>query len=282
MRTFLTGLLLLAAVPNLGADEAPKTSSKTYRVPYRLTNTNHVLVRAKINGKGPYNFILDTGAPALFVSTPVCSKLGVQANKKGWGTFDRFEIEGGVVLERAKGRVEDPFQLEGMNGLGLAGAELHGIIGYTVLARFRLEFDFTKDKMVWKSLNFEPPAPEGLEGEREPTGMEAIGSVMKLMGGVLGRKTDQEIVLRGFLGVALADVDEGVQVKAVLGSSPAAEAGLHPGDRITRFQGRSVGSAASLRRFVNKLGPDETAELTVAREGTKEPIQIRIKAGKGL
>src|SRR5581483_10123159 len=106
MRTSLTIFLLLATGPALVAEEGKKADSKTCRVPYRLTNTNHVLVRAKINGKGPYNFILDTGAPALFVSTSVCRKLGVEANKQGWGTFERFEIEGGVVLDKAKGRVE--------------------------------------------------------------------------------------------------------------------------------------------------------------------------------
>jgi len=64
-----------------------------------------------------------------------------------------------VVLKAARGRIEDPFQLEGMNGLGLAGAELHGVIGYNILARFRMEIDFTRDKMVWTPLKFEPAAP---------------------------------------------------------------------------------------------------------------------------
>ena len=50
-------------------------------------------------------------------------KLGIEPDKYGWGTFNRFEIEGGAVITKAKGRVEDPFQLEGMNGLGLAGAD---------------------------------------------------------------------------------------------------------------------------------------------------------------
>jgi serine protease DegQ len=282
MRTLLVGLLFLAGAPDLAADQPKKADSKTHRVPYRLTNTNHVLVRVKINGKGPYNFLLDTGAPALFVSTSVARKLGVEANKQGWGTFDRFEVEGGVVLKQAKGRVEDPFQLEGMNGLGLAGVELHGIIGYTILARYRLEFDFTKDKMDWKPLDFRPPAPEGLGEGSAATGLEAIGTVMKLLGGVLGRKTEQEVVLRGFLGVALADKDDGVQVQSVLANSPAAESGLTPGDRITRFQGKSVSSAAAVRRLASKLGADETAELTVTREGAKDSIQVRIKAGRGL
>src|SRR3954468_22626194 len=130
MRRLLLLLALGLLAPPLQADEPKKDPLEQFEVPYRLTIPKHVLVRAKINGKGPYNFILDTGAPALFVSTALCKKLGVEPDRKGWGTFDRFDLEGGVALTKLKGRVETPFQLEGMNGLGLAGAELHGIIGY--------------------------------------------------------------------------------------------------------------------------------------------------------
>jgi len=282
MRFLIVSLVTLTIAPPLRADEGKQTDSKVHHVPYRLTNTNHVLVRAKINGKGPYNFILDTGAPALFVSTTICRELGVNADKQGWGTFDRFEVEGGVALTKAKGRVEDPFQLEGMNGLGLAGVKLHGIIGYNILARYRLEFDFTKDKMAWTPLNFKPPAPLGLGEGGDASGMGSIGSVMKLLGGMLGRKTEQEIVLRGFLGIALADADNGVTVTAVLPNSPAADAGLTAGDKISHFQGKSVSSANALRRIANTLTPDQTASLTVTRGTEKEPIQVRIKSGKGL
>ena len=115
-------LLAVLCFASLGAD-APKAAPQSFEVPYRLTVLKHIMVRAKLNGKGPFNFILDTGAPALFVSTKVADKIGVKSDKKGWGNFDRLEIEGGVVLKNAKARIEDPFQLEGMNGLGLAGAE---------------------------------------------------------------------------------------------------------------------------------------------------------------
>jgi len=46
-----------------------------YKVPYRLTLTNHYLVRVKVNGKGPFNFLVDTGAPYLFVSTEAAKKV---------------------------------------------------------------------------------------------------------------------------------------------------------------------------------------------------------------
>src|SRR5947199_3955101 len=118
MKFFLT-FVFLGLAPSLLADEDKKPEATTYNVPYRLTVPKHVLVRAKINGKGPFNFILDTGAPALFVSTALCKKLGIRSDRQGWGTFDRFEIEGGPVLTRTRGRVETPFQLEGMNGMEL-------------------------------------------------------------------------------------------------------------------------------------------------------------------
>src|SRR5437763_11793033 len=179
-------VLALAGTP-LGANEN-KSESKVYQVPYRLTATSHVLIRAKINGRGPYNFILDTGAPALFVSEALCKKLGIKADRRGWGTFDRFEIEGGVVLDKARGRVETPFQLEGMNGMGLAGAELHGIIGYDILARYRMEIDFTKDRMIWTKLDWKPKAPMGLGGKGGGQGgLEIMGTIMKMLGGFLGR-----------------------------------------------------------------------------------------------
>jgi hypothetical protein len=46
-------------IPAWADDGKPAKPRETIHVPYRLTATQHVLVRAKINGKGPFNFILD-------------------------------------------------------------------------------------------------------------------------------------------------------------------------------------------------------------------------------
>src|SRR5437773_3917927 len=275
-----TGLAVLCLAPLLRADEPKKAEAKPHRVPYRLTETKHVMVRAKINGKGPYNFIIDTGAPALFVSTALCKKLGVEPDNKGWGTFDRFDLEGGVALAKVKGRVETPFQLEGMNGLGLAGAELHGIIGYTVLARYRMEIDFTKDKMVWTPLDFKPPLPQGLGGAGAPGGMDAMAGLMKMAGAFLGKKARPESVPRGFLGIELGDADKSVTVKSVLAKGPAAGADLKPGDRISHFQGKEVKSTADIQKLAAKLPVGEKVQLTVIRDGEKH--QVAVKAGEGL
>jgi serine protease DegQ len=96
----------------------------------------------------------------------VAKKAGVDVDEKGWGTFDKFEIEGGLKVDQVKTRIEDLVQLDGMNAMGIAGAELHGVIGYNVLAKYRITYDFTAEKLAFQSLpGFSPPAPEKIDAK---------------------------------------------------------------------------------------------------------------------
>ena len=280
MRRWPIALLFVALVVSARADDAKKSEAATFKVPFTQTETKHVLVRAKINGKGPYNFIVDTGAPALFVSTAICTKLGVKPDRKGWGTLDRFDIEGGVSLPKFKARVEDPFQLQGMNGLGLAGAELHGIIGYTVLAKFRVELDLTRDKMAWTPLDFDPPAPQGLGSGGTPAELDALGGIMKMLGVFLGKPPQPDVTTRGFLGLDLADDDKGVVVKTLLDKGPAASGGVKVGDRITKFQGKTVRDVDGVRQIAAKVATGDSVKMTVERDGHSR--EITFKSGEGL
>ncbi len=273
-------LTVLILAPPIRAEEPAKKAPKSFQVPYRLTKPKHILVRAKINGKGPYNFIIDTGAPALFVAVPVARKLGVRPGKNDWGTFDRFEIEGGVVLNKARGRIETPPQIEGMNALGLAGVELHGMIGYEILARYRIEIDFTSDKMTWTPLDYKPKAALSAGGNRGTGGLDFLGSLMKTVSSLLGTQASPPVRIRGFLGVELKDDDENPIVQAVLADGPAGTAGLKVGDRITHIQGRSVLDTDDVQRYIARKNPGEEITLTVERG--KEKREITVKLGEGL
>src|SRR5262249_27385870 len=101
MKLWLSGgavALLLVAAPLRAQERAPtpREVPASFQVPFKLTDSKHVMVRVKLNGKGPFNFILDTGAPALIMSETVAKKAGGEL-KNGWGEF-RLDVEGGVRL----------------------------------------------------------------------------------------------------------------------------------------------------------------------------------------
>jgi hypothetical protein len=271
----LCSLVALAVLAPLARCDTP-----TVQVPYRLTKTKHVLVRVKINGKGPFNFILDTGAPALFVAKKTAEAAGVTADKRGWANFDRFEVEGGVVFEPAKGKVDDLFQLEGMNGLGLAGVELHGVIGYNLLARYRVEYDFTKPKLAWTKLDYEPPPVSSIGGKSAPAGLEMIGGMMKFLGGMMGIRANFAVQPRGFLGAELADANGVVVIRSVLARGPAAKAGLKAGDVIKRIGDDDVESAKDATRRLGRLPESEKSTFTILRDGSDREMTIEL--GRGL
>jgi hypothetical protein len=277
---FSAVLAVLSLAPPLRAEEPARKPPQSFEVPYRLTKPKHIFVRAKINGKGPYNFIVDTGAPALFVAVPVARKLGVKPDKSDWGTFDRFEIEGGVVLTKVKARIETPPQIEGMNALGMAGVELHGMIGYNILARYRLEIDFTRDKMVWTPLDYKLKAAMSMGGGRGTGGLDLLGSLLKTVSGLLGTQANPPVRLRGFLGAELKEDDENPVVQSILAEGPAGKAGLKVGDHITHVQGRSVLDVSDVQRYLGRKNPGEDITLTVERG--KETKDITVKLGEGL
>ncbi|CAN5659351.1 hypothetical protein BH23PLA1_BH23PLA1_26740 [soil metagenome] len=288
-------LALFALAPSPYRDDADaiaRTSNvgKAYRIPYRLTETNHLIVRAKLNGAGPFNLVVDTGAPALYVSTEVAEKAGVRPGPRDFfSRVDRLEFEGGATLEDVQTRVEDVYQLVGMNALGLPGAKIDGMIGFNVLARFRLTIDPTDNRMTWNRLDFEPKdmvVPARARG-REPAEIQAMG----LLGGVakglalfMGKQPEDQRLGRGFLGLELAETDGVVQVAGLLPGSPAADSGLEVGDVIVRILGRDIGSLDDARLSVSRIEPGDRVSLRV-RSGEDPKASVRelsIHAGEGL
>jgi serine protease DegQ len=277
MRILLIALLLLC-VTSARADNVKP--AEPIAVPYRLTPTQHVLVRIKLNGKGPFNFILDTGAPALFVVKKVAENAGAVTDSRGWSRFDKLEVEGGVVIDRALGRVEDLFQIEGMNGMGLAGVELHGVIGYNLLARYRIEFDFTRDKLAWTKLDFEPQALARMGGKGGSAGLDALGTMMKFLGALMGLKPNFAVEPRGFLGAELMEDNGRLVVKRILPDGPAARAGLRAGDTLSKVDQEDASSLDAFGKRLGKLSGGAQLNITVTRDG--KTIAMTAELGKGL
>lgn len=91
-------------------------------------------------------------------------------------------------------------------------------------------------------------------------------------------------VKHAFLGVGLGEtrveVDgvtrAGAEVRQVEPGSPAAEAGLQPGDVVTAIDDRAVDSAASLTGYVRQYAAGDQATLTVVRDGAAEQVTVTL------
>lgn len=314
MRPALIVALLLTAVPLAAQEAVPEArpaEGKPVRVPYRLTPTKHVLVRAKFNGRGPFNFIVDTGAPALFISPQAAQMAGLTADEDGWATVERLEVEGGAAVIKQPARVQEPPQLTGMNMVGLPGARLDGVFGYGVLARFRIEIDLTRRAMTWTPLGYEPLPLQPLEslsrgnGPGSPGGippatpvpvmppmpgtsappatppeLAAFQKLPNLLGALLPKRVDPPPVPRGFLGIELAGGKGAPRVSRVLPQGPAARAKLAVGDRITGVtlpgqKAQAVNSVTQLHSLAAKVGVGEKLGLTVLRGKQKRTLSIQ-------
>jgi hypothetical protein len=299
--TAMAVTLVLAVDPQGRGQAAPRDPQvgRSFLVPYHLTDTNHFLVRVRINGKGPFNFLVDSGAPALFLATETAKKAGVKPAANSFFTpIDRLDIEGGARLSKVKARVEDIFQLVGMNALGLPGKSIDGILGFTILARFRLEIDPTQDRMTWTRLDAEPrepPVPARGRGDdaRAPAGVQAmnmLGPLAKGLAFFMGKQPEEEHHPRGFLGLewdsagSMKPGQSGLRVRHVLDGSPAAKAGLKAGDQVLRVRDRRVDSLEAVRAALAEVREGATVSLIIRRSSGADTHELRlvITAGEGL
>ncbi len=95
-------------------------------------------------------------------------------------------------------------------------------------------------------------------------------------------------VSRGWLGVLIQEVDRdlaesfgldkpmGALVAQVQSGSPAAEAGLEPGDVIVAFNGREIQRSAQLPKWVGALKAGTEAEMTVVRDGEEKTLEVTV------
>lgn len=96
-------------------------------------------------------------------------------------------------------------------------------------------------------------------------------------------------VKRGYLGVMIQDLntplakklnvhsDGGALVAQVLSDSPAAKAGLKPGDVVLKLSGHAVNSSKSLQDAVEKLEIGKAYDLEILRNGDKQTLSVTIE-----
>ncbi|MEE4300937.1 MAG: DegQ family serine endoprotease [Pseudomonadales bacterium] len=95
-------------------------------------------------------------------------------------------------------------------------------------------------------------------------------------------------VSRGWLGVMIQDVNRdlaesfgldkpaGALVAQVVPDSPAANAGIEPGDIIVEFDGEEIDRSGDLPHVVGRIRAGSEVEAIVVRDGDRERIEVRV------
>jgi len=105
---------------------------------------------------------------------------------------------------------------------------------------------------------------------------------------ILGELRTAGRVTRGWLGVSTQplttdlarsfglDRPDGVLVASVVDDSPAARAGLRPGDVITRYDGKAVEGPRELSTLVAGTRVGRTVEVALVRDGRPQAVRVTI------
>jgi predicted aspartyl protease len=108
-----------------------------------------VLAPTFVNGKGPYDFVLDTGAGVCLIVPELAAELGIAATRAAKGTGAAgavtigFGAVGSIVVGQAKvSGVEIGITSELHRIASAVGAPVYRALGFPFLSRFRLTLDY--------------------------------------------------------------------------------------------------------------------------------------------
>ncbi|OQY51330.1 MAG: peptidase [Desulfobacteraceae bacterium 4572_89] len=106
--------------------------------------------------------------------------------------------------------------------------------------------------------------------------------------GIIDQLTESKQVSRGWMGVAIQDVNKelaeyysiketiGVYVAKVYEGNPAHKAGIENGDIITMINGRAIENSRDLTLTIANLKVDETIKVKLIRQGKEKIVEVKL------
>jgi hypothetical protein len=273
LAAFLLGLAPVKADPPVAK---PLEKGKPVVVPFEVLPSGHITVQVKVNGKGPYKLIFDTGAPITLMNNKVAKEAGLLKGVTrplislfgAMGDVKVAEMEvGGQKIENSVAIVMDHPTVE---AISKAFGPIEGIVGFPFFARFKMTLDYQAKKMTFVPSGFDPP--------------DVMGSMQKALLSGLGGDAPTILTTSATWGLTVhkksGDEEAGVTVTKVLAGGPASRAGLKEGDRLLTLDGRWTDSVADTFRAAGAVKPGTPAVAVVKRDGKE--VKLTIKPVPGL
>jgi membrane-associated protease RseP (regulator of RpoE activity) len=267
-------VLALVAAPALRAEEEP--SAKPVTVPFEMLRSGHMTVMVKVNGKGPYKLIFDTGAPVTLLNNKIAKDAGLPQRTSLFSPGDTVKVKtlevGEQKAENVTALVMDHPTVEAISKAFMKEAgPIDGIVGFPFFARFKMTLDYKAKKMTFTPNGYNPPDV-----------MQAL--TLFLMDSAAGKQEPKVLAPAAQWGLIAEkgseDEDAGVTIKEVLPGSAAAAAGLKKGDRLLTLDGRWTDTLPDLYTAAGYVKPGTTVAVVVKRDG--KDMEFKVKPVSGL
>jgi hypothetical protein len=154
------------AAPPTGGEIAGGAASVT--LPFRLLN-NHIYVEARLNGEGPFTFIVDSGGHTL-ISPELVARLGLKSvgafQTSGAGEKTQasgFVAVGDIALGALHLRDQIGFATK-IYDPAIEGISVDGMVGFELIRRFATRIDYAA-----RTITFTDPARFDPAGAGDPT-----------------------------------------------------------------------------------------------------------------
>jgi hypothetical protein len=267
IRTWLALALVMCLVPRVLCD-----TSETATVPFKLLITKHIVIPIKVNGKGPYRVVFDTGAPVNMLSSKVGREAGLLDKDAqlpllgilavgGEAKIKSLEV-GDLKTENVPVIIMDHPTIQTMSQLF---GPIDGIVGFPFFARYRLQIDYRNRTLKLSLSKFRPPDVFKALTERvmafaeEDTKPKVISSA-GLWGMAVSKKPD--------------DNRAGVDISQVYAGSAAERAGIRPGDRLLTIDGRWSDSVIEAYQAAARCKPAKPVAVVLERVGHELTIDV--------
>jgi membrane-associated protease RseP (regulator of RpoE activity) len=274
----ISALALGIAILACPVSRADTPDKKPVKVPFEMLVTRHMAVQIKVNGKGPYRVIFDTGAPISLLSSKVAKESGL-AKGGGSSFFSLGSLFGGVEPTKAKSLQVGDLEAKNVSViimdhptvevLASVLGPIEGIVGFPFFARYRMTLDYQAKELTFV-----------------PNGYEPKDVLEMMMNTVMGQGTPEPRHLSpsGLWGIKVAkdagDEEAGVKVTEVAKDGPAAKAGLQVGDRLLVLDDRWTDSINDCYAAATTAPVDAEVIVVVRRDGAQK--ELKVKPVKGL
>ncbi len=275
---YLTMAAALLIVSSPAFSDEPKTDAKPKKVKFDLLKTKHIVVEVKLNGKGPYRLIFDTGAPLMLINNRIAKDAGViTKDTKGppialFGAMGQFIIKdfqmGELKATNVSTMVMDHPTVAAISQMF---GPIDGLVGFPFFARYRMTVDYQAKEFTFAPSTYKPSnlfdtlMAQMMSAQRDD-GKPRILVPQGQWGFVADKGTQDE--------------DAGLDVKTVLRGGAMDKAGVKPGDRLLTIDGRWTDTVVDLFEAAGHVKPGQTVPIKIKR-GEKE-LELRATPMSGL